>query len=96
MFLKSLLSYNNTPLRVELKNSGCCDCSLALRADKYLETDLIVKSGDLVFLIAPETYRITGDIAISYVDEPGKKGIMLTSSQPVSEWAGFGLAEIQI
>ena len=96
LFLKSLLACKDTPLRIELKNSGCCDSSLGLRADKCRETDLLVKCDDLIFLITPETYQITRDITISYIDEPGKRGIMLTSSQPVSEWAGFALSDIQI
>jgi Fe-S cluster assembly iron-binding protein IscA len=84
------------PVRVELKNSGCCDAVLGLRADTLRNPDLTVESDGVIFLISPETYQITGDVTISYVDRAGRKGFMMTSSQHVSEWDGFAVTEIEI
>jgi Fe-S cluster assembly iron-binding protein IscA len=83
-------------VRVELKNSGCCDAVLSLRTDTFRNSDLTVEADGVVFLIAPETYQVTGDVVISYVDKAGKKGFMVTSSQQVSEWDGFAVTGIEI
>ncbi len=82
-------------IRVELKNSGCCDASLGIRTDWLLDSDLSTESDGLTFVVSPETYAITGDVTISYIDRPGQKGFVLTSSQPISEWDGFTVTQIE-
>jgi Fe-S cluster assembly iron-binding protein IscA len=84
------------PIRIELNFSGCCDASMCLRTDTILETDLTLQLDGLTFVINPETYQLVGEVNISYVDEMGKKGFVLTSSKPVGEWAGFGVSDIKI
>jgi Fe-S cluster assembly iron-binding protein IscA len=65
-------------------------------SDSACEGDLVWKTDGLDFVISPETYKISGDINIAYIDEPGKKGFSITSSKPVSEWEGFGICDIKI
>ena len=84
------------PIRIELNFSGCCDASICLRMDTILETDLTVELEGLTFVINREAYQLVGEVTISYVDEMGKKGFVLTSSEPVGEWAGFGISDIKI
>jgi Fe-S cluster assembly iron-binding protein IscA len=84
------------PIRIDLNFSGCCDTSLCLRADTILETDLTLELDGLTFVINPETYQLVGEVTISYVDERGRKGFVLTSSEPVGEWDGFGISDIKI
>lgn len=79
-----------------MTNSGCCDASLCLRADTVRDTDLIQESDDLKFVISTETHQLVGEVTISYVDELGRKGFVLTSSKPVGEWDGFGVSDIKI
>ena len=83
-------------IRIDLHFSGCCDSSLHLCVDTILEADLIQECDDLRFVIDPETYQLAGDVTISCVDDMGRKGFVLTSSKPLSEWSGFGVSTIQI
>jgi Fe-S cluster assembly iron-binding protein IscA len=64
--------------------------------DTALETDLIVELNGLTFVINREIYQVVGEVTISYVDEMGRKGFILTSSKPVSEWDGFSVSDIKI
>ena len=84
------------PLRIHLQSSGCCDSSLGLSVDRIRESDLIQEVDGLTFMISPETYRLAGEVAISYRDEIGEEGFILTSEKPVSEWEGFGVSAIRI
>jgi Fe-S cluster assembly iron-binding protein IscA len=84
------------PIRIDLNFSGCCDTSLCLRADAISETDLTLELDGLKFVINPETYQLVGEVTISYMDEKGRKGFVLTSSKPVGEWDGFGISDIKI
>jgi len=84
------------PVRIDLSFSGCCDSSLCLRPDYISKTDFILESEGLTFLISPETYELTGDISISYVDEIDRKGFIMISSKPVGEWDGFGVSDIKM
>ncbi|MGA8848326.1 MAG: hypothetical protein WB564_00655 [Dehalococcoidia bacterium] len=84
------------PIRIDLHSSGCCDSSLYLCVDAALETDLTVELDGLTFVINPDIYQVVGEVTISYVDEMGRKGFILTSSKPVSEWDGFGVSDIKI
>jgi len=84
------------PLRIHLQSRGCCDASLCLSVDTIRESDLIKEVDGLVFVISPETLGLVGEVRISYRDESGKIGFVLTSSRPVSEWEGFGVSSIRI
>jgi len=64
--------------------------------DTALETDLAVELDDLTFVINREIHQVVGEVTISYVDEVGRKGFILTSSKPVSEWDGFSVSDIRI
>jgi Fe-S cluster assembly iron-binding protein IscA len=64
--------------------------------DTALETDLTVELDGLTFVINPEIHQVVGEVTISYVDEIGRKGFILTSSKPVSEWDGFSVSDIKI
>ena len=84
------------PIRIDLHFSGCCDSSLYLCVDAISETDLTLELDGLTFAINREIYEVVGEVTISYVDEPGRKGFVLTSSKPVGEWDGFGVSDIKI
>jgi Fe-S cluster assembly iron-binding protein IscA len=84
------------PLRIHLQFTGCCDPSLGLSVDSIREPDLIEEVDGLTFVIDPEVYQLVGDITISYIDEIGRKGFILTSDKPVSEWDGLGVCAIGI
>jgi len=84
------------PIRIDLGFKGCCDPTLELRVDNAARHDLCFDLEGLKFIISPETYELVGEITISHVDEKGKKGFIVTSSTPVSEWDGFGVCEVKI
>jgi Fe-S cluster assembly iron-binding protein IscA len=83
------------PIRVDLLSTGCCDVSLGLSVDRIRKADLIEEVDGLQFSMGPETYQLVGEVTISSVDEREKRGFVLTSSKPVSEWAGFGVCSIR-
>jgi Fe-S cluster assembly iron-binding protein IscA len=83
------------PLRIHLQSTGCCDPSLCLSVDQIQESDLIQELDGLTFIISPETREVVGEVTISYVDEIGRQGFVITSSKPVSEWEGFGVTTIR-
>jgi Fe-S cluster assembly iron-binding protein IscA len=95
--IKSLLADKGVPqpIRIELNLSGCCDASLCLHLDTILGTDFILESDGLKFVMGPKTYELVGEVTISYVDEIGRKGFVLTSSKPIGEWDGFGISDIK-
>lgn len=95
--MKSLLAEKGfqRPIRIELQFSGCCDPALGLSVDTIRESDLIQELDGLTFVISPETHQLVGDVTISCVEEIGRKGFVLTSSKPVSEWDGFGVITIR-
>lgn len=82
------------PLRIHLQSSGCCDPSLALSLGDIGPTDIVQEEGGLTFVISPEIVDLVGQVTIAYVDESGRRGFVLTSSKPVSEWDGFGISTI--
>jgi len=84
------------PLRIDLRFTGCCDASLGLRVDDISEADLYIEAAGLIFIIDPEVYRLAGEITVAYLEEEGRKGFVLTSERPVSEWEGFGVSDIQV
>lgn len=83
------------PIRIELRFSGCCDPTLGLSVDAIRESDLVQELDGLTFVISPETHHVVGDVTISYVEETGRKGFVLTPSKPVGEWDGFGVTTIR-
>jgi len=84
------------PLRIDLMFTGCCDASLGLRVDDISEGDLYIEAEGLTFIMDTEVYRLAGEVIIDYVEEEGRKGFLLTSERPVSEWEGFGVSHIQV
>lgn len=83
------------PLRIDLQFTGCCDSSLCLRVDDAFENDLISQIEGLTFVIRQEIYDLTGEITVSYVNHQGRKGYIIKSSKPLSEWEGFGVSDIK-
>jgi len=84
------------PIRIELRSAGCCDASLGLSMDTVHESDLVEELDGLTFVISPETHRLVGEVRISYTDDAGRKGFVLTSSKPLSEWDGFAPCSIRM
>jgi Fe-S cluster assembly iron-binding protein IscA len=82
------------PVRLELQSSGCCDSLLGLRVDAAREDDLVQEAEGLTLVMSPEISRLAGEVTISHVDDGGRRGFVITSSNPVSEWAGFGVCQI--
>jgi Fe-S cluster assembly iron-binding protein IscA len=60
-----------------------------LIVDAVRESDLVEEVDGLTFVISPETYQLAGEVRISYMDDAGRKGFVLTSNKPISEWDGF-------
>ncbi len=84
------------PLRIEIQSSGCCDSILGLSVDRVHEDDQIYELDGLTFVISRETEKDVGDITISCVADTTGEGFVLTSTIPISEWAGFGVCKIKI
>ncbi len=57
---------------------------------------MIEEAEGVTFVISPEVYQLVGEITISYTDEAGRKGFVLTSEKPLSEWDGLGVCSIGI
>jgi Fe-S cluster assembly iron-binding protein IscA len=95
--VKSFLSERGIqgPIRIEVQFSGCCDPSLGLIVDTVRESDLVEELDGLTFVISPETHQLVGEVRISYRDDAGRKGFVLTSSRPISEWDGFATCSIR-
>ena len=95
--IKSFLIREDNPrtIRIDLHSTGCCDSSLGLSVDEVRENDLIQEIEGLTFVINPEIFELVGEVTISYVDEKGKKGFIMSSSKPLNEWDGFGTCEIK-
>jgi Fe-S cluster assembly iron-binding protein IscA len=96
--IKSFLAEKGSrgPIRIDLNSTGCCDASLGLSVDTVRAADLVQEVDGLQFVMSPETYQLVGEVTISFVDERGKKGFVLFSSKPVSEWDGFGVCSIRV
>jgi Fe-S cluster assembly iron-binding protein IscA len=84
------------PIRIDLQSTGCCDASLGLSVDTIRAADLVQEVDGLQFVMGPETHGLVGEVTITSVDEMGRKGFVLTSSEPVSEWDGFGVCSIRV
>ena len=90
------LSGIHGPLRIDLRSSGCCDPSLSLSIDNIRESDLIQEVEGLTLIMSPEIYQLAGKVTISYGDETGEKGFLLTPDKPISEWDGLIVSSIRI
>jgi Fe-S cluster assembly iron-binding protein IscA len=84
------------PIRIDIQSTGCCDPSLGLFLDRLRPADLVEKSDGLQFVISPDILKTVGEVTIAWVDERDKKGFVITSSKPLSEWEGFGVCDIQL
>lgn len=96
--VKSVLSERGMqgPVRIEIQFTGCCDPSLGLIVDAVRESDLVEEVDGLTFVISPETHQLVGEVRISYMDDAGRKGFVLTSNKPISEWDGFATCSIRM
>ena len=83
------------PIRIQLQSSGCCDPIICLHADEIRKPDLVQEIDELTFVISPEIYQLLGEVKVSYRDEPGSKGFVITSTKPIGEWEGFGVSDIK-
>jgi Fe-S cluster assembly iron-binding protein IscA len=83
------------PVRIELCFTGCCDPSLGLRVDSARESDLVHEVEGVKLIISSETCDLVGNVTITYINDAAKKGFVLTSSKPVSEWDGFTACNIR-
>lgn len=84
------------PIRIDIFSTGCCDPSLGLFMDHPGPTDLVEESDGLQFVISPDILQTVGEVNIAWRDERDKKGFIITSSRPLSEWEGFGVCDIRI
>jgi Fe-S cluster assembly iron-binding protein IscA len=84
------------PLRIDLRFTGCCDASLGLRVDDISTSDLYVAVEGLTFIVDLDVYLLVGGVTITYVEDEGRTGFLLTSEKPVSEWEGLGVSNIQV
>lgn len=82
-------------VRVHLHSTGCCEASLGLMADDAHDEDWAEDIQGVVFVIGRDLEKLTGNITIAYIAEPHRTGFVLTSENPVSEWSGFGVCDIQ-
>jgi Fe-S cluster assembly iron-binding protein IscA len=64
--------------------------------DTVRESDLVEEVDGLTFVISPETHQLVGEVRIACVDDAGRKGFVLTSSKPISEWDGFATGSIKM
>ena len=84
------------PIRIEVRSSGCCDPLLTLAVDKVRDSDLVEELDGVTFVMSPETQELVGEVTIACADDAGRKGFVLTSSKPLSEWDGFAVQEIKM
>jgi hypothetical protein len=64
--------------------------------DTIHESDLVEEVDGLTFVISPETHELVGEVRISCNDDAERKGFVLTSSKPVSEWEGLATCSIRM
>jgi Fe-S cluster assembly iron-binding protein IscA len=82
-------------LRIELRSTGCCDASLGLLVDAISEGDLVQESEGITFVIAPEVFRLAGEVTIANVDEDDRQGFVIQPGRPLNEWDGIGVCKIR-
>jgi Fe-S cluster assembly iron-binding protein IscA len=84
------------PIRVEIQSAGCCDPTLVLTIDKVRDSDLTEELDGITFVVSPETHELVGEVKIACADDAGRRGFVLTSSKPLSEWEGFAVQSIRM
>jgi Fe-S cluster assembly iron-binding protein IscA len=84
------------PIRIEVRSSGCCDPLLTLAVDKVRDSDLVEELDGVTFVMSPETHQLVGEVRMACADDAGRRGFVLTSSKPLSEWDGFAVQEIKV
>ncbi|HDP24297.1 MAG TPA: hypothetical protein ENN34_02530 [Deltaproteobacteria bacterium] len=84
------------PLRIQLHFSGCINPTLYLCADSIREADLIHEIDELTFVMDPETFRHVGEVTIACVDDRGKKGFVLSPSDPERRGNMFSMSTLKI
>jgi Fe-S cluster assembly iron-binding protein IscA len=84
------------PIRIEIQSSGCCDPTLVLTIDKVRGSDLVEELDGITFVVSPETHELVGEVRIAYASDAGRRGFVLTSSKPLSEWEGFTVQSIRM
>jgi Fe-S cluster assembly iron-binding protein IscA len=84
------------PIRIEVRSSGCCDPLLTLAVDKVRDSDLVEELDGVTFVMSPETQELVGEVTISHADDGKRRGFVLTSSKPLSEWDGFAVQRIKM
>ncbi|MGA3112822.1 MAG: hypothetical protein ABSF90_00155 [Syntrophobacteraceae bacterium] len=85
----------NRCVRVEIRFTGCCDPSLGLVFDKPGQADLVQTEDDLTIVVSPDVYALVGEVAVSYADDAERRGFIITSEKPLSEWQGFAACDIR-
>jgi Fe-S cluster assembly iron-binding protein IscA len=84
------------PIRIDIQSTGCCDSSLGLFLDRLRPADLVEESDGMQFVLSPDIFQTVGEVTIAWGEERDKKGFVITSSKPLSEWEGFGVCDIRI
>jgi Fe-S cluster assembly iron-binding protein IscA len=84
------------PIRMEIQSSGCCDPTLVLTIDKVRGSDLVEEVDGITFVVSPETHELVGEVRIACAEDGGRRGFVLTSSKPLSEWEGFAVQSIRM
>ncbi|HSR10719.1 MAG TPA: hypothetical protein VLS90_04695 [Thermodesulfobacteriota bacterium] len=85
----------DSPVRIDILSTGCCDPALGLRLDAAREDDSVEVIDGIVFLISLEVRRLFGTVNVSLIDESDRHGFLITSERPVGEWGGFGVSAIR-
>jgi Fe-S cluster assembly iron-binding protein IscA len=84
------------PIRIDIQSTGCCDPSLGLFLDRLRPADLVEEADGIQVVISPDIFQTVGEVVVDWVEERDKKGFVITSSKPLSEWEGFGVCDIRI
>ena len=69
---------------------------LTLAVDKVRDSDLAEELDGVTFVMSPETHQLVGEVRMACADDAGRRGFVLTSSKPLSEWDGFAVQEIKV
>lgn len=83
------------PIRIHLRSTGCCDASLGLMADDRREDDWTEDVQGILFVIGKDLEKLTGNIAIATSVDAQATGFVVTPENPISEWDGFGVCQIE-
>lgn len=76
-------------LRIELRTAGCCEPTLVAYWDLPRPGDVQAKVGQLTVSVDPDTLRVGGAVKVDLGLHGDPPTLMLTSANPLSEWAGL-------